>query len=44
MFAVGGTRDQPFVIGAKAGALPTVDYVWYVWKKGADGKIGFEQL
>ena len=28
----------------KKGDRTTVDYVWYVWKKGADGKIGFEQL
>jgi branched-chain amino acid transport system substrate-binding protein len=41
---------QPFhtVIGDisydKKGDRTTVDYVWYVWKQGADGKIGFEQL
>ena len=28
----------------KKGDRTTVDYVWYVWKKGEDGKIGFEQL
>ena len=28
----------------KKGDRTTVDYVWYVWKKGADGKVGFEQL
>ena len=28
----------------KKGDRTTVDYVWYVWKKGVDGKIGFEQL
>ena len=28
----------------KKGDRTTVDYVWYVWKKGPDGKIGFEQL
>jgi branched-chain amino acid transport system substrate-binding protein len=28
----------------KKGDRTTVDYVWYVWKKGADGKIGFEQM
>ena len=28
----------------KRGDRTTVDYVWYVWKKGADGKIGFVQL
>jgi branched-chain amino acid transport system substrate-binding protein len=28
----------------KKGDRTTVDYVWYVWKKGADGKIGFVQL
>ena len=28
----------------KKGDRTTVDYVWYVWKQGADGKIGFEQL
>jgi branched-chain amino acid transport system substrate-binding protein len=28
----------------KKGDRTTVDYVWYVWKKGTDGKIGFEQL
>ena len=26
------------------GDRTTVDYVWYVWKKGADGKINFEQM
>ena len=26
MFAVGGTRDQPFVIGTKAGALSPLDF------------------
>ncbi|RBP08590.1 branched-chain amino acid transport system substrate-binding protein [Roseiarcus fermentans] len=26
------------------GDRTTVDYVWYVWKKQPDGKIGFEQL
>jgi branched-chain amino acid transport system substrate-binding protein len=41
---------QPFhtVIGDisydNKGDRTTVDYVWYVWKQGADGKIGFEQL
>jgi branched-chain amino acid transport system substrate-binding protein len=28
----------------KKGDRTTVDYVWYVWKEGPDGKIGFEQL
>jgi branched-chain amino acid transport system substrate-binding protein len=28
----------------RKGDRTTVDYVWYVWKKEADGKIGFEQL
>jgi branched-chain amino acid transport system substrate-binding protein len=28
----------------KKGDRTTVDYVWYVWKKGPDGKIGFVQL
>ena len=28
----------------KKGDRTTVDYVWYVWKNGADGKVGFEQL
>ena len=28
----------------KKGDRTTVDYVWYVWKKGEDGKIGFEQM
>jgi branched-chain amino acid transport system substrate-binding protein len=28
----------------RKGDRMTVDYVWYVWRKGADGKIGFEQL
>src|SRR5579871_1385507 len=28
----------------KKGDRTTVDYVWYVWKKQPDGKIGFEQL
>ncbi len=28
----------------KKGDRTTVDYVWYVWKKGEDGKIGFVQL
>ena len=28
----------------KKGDRTTVDYVWYVWKKEPDGKIGFEQL
>jgi branched-chain amino acid transport system substrate-binding protein len=28
----------------KKGDRTTVDYVWYVWKKGADGKINFEQM
>jgi branched-chain amino acid transport system substrate-binding protein len=28
----------------KRGDRTTVDYVWYVWKKGPDGKIGFVQL
>src|ERR1700734_3256307 len=28
----------------KKGDRTTVDYVWYVWKKGTDGKIGFVQL
>jgi branched-chain amino acid transport system substrate-binding protein len=28
----------------KKGDRTTVDYVWYVWKKGPDGKVGFEQL
>ncbi len=26
------------------GDRTTVDYVWYVWKKEPDGRIGFEQL
>ena len=28
----------------KKGDRTTVDYVWYIWKKGADGKITYEQL
>src|ERR1700678_3465862 len=28
----------------KKGDRTTFDYVWYVWKKGADGKSGFVQL
>jgi branched-chain amino acid transport system substrate-binding protein len=28
----------------KKGDRTTVDYVWYVWKKGADGKISYEQI
>jgi len=28
----------------KKGDRTTVDYVWYVWKKEPDSKIGFEQL
>jgi len=28
----------------KKGDRTTVDYVWYFWKKGPDGKIGFVQL
>jgi len=28
----------------KKGDRTTVDYVWYVWKKGPNGKIGFVQL
>jgi branched-chain amino acid transport system substrate-binding protein len=28
----------------KKGDRTTVDYVWYVWKKGDDGKITFKQL
>ena len=28
----------------KKGDRTTVDYVWYVWKKGADGKIIYEQV
>ena len=28
----------------KKGDRTTVDYVWYVWKKGAEGKIGFVQF
>ena len=28
----------------KKGDRTTVDYVWYVWKKEPDGKIGFVQL
>jgi branched-chain amino acid transport system substrate-binding protein len=28
----------------KKGDRTTVDYVWYVWKKQPDGKIGFVQL
>jgi branched-chain amino acid transport system substrate-binding protein len=28
----------------KKGDRTTVDYVWCVWKKGADGKINFEQM
>ena len=28
----------------KKGDRTTVDYVWYVWKKGADGKITYVQL
>jgi branched-chain amino acid transport system substrate-binding protein len=41
---------QPFhtVIGDiaydKKGDRTTVDYVWYVWKKGDDGKITFHQM
>ena len=28
----------------KKGDRTTVDYVWYVWKKGDDGKITFKQM
>jgi branched-chain amino acid transport system substrate-binding protein len=28
----------------KKGDRTTVDYVWYVWKKGDDGKITFKQI
>ena len=28
----------------KKGDRTTVDYVWYVWKKGADGKITYVQM
>src|ERR1700690_2642987 len=28
----------------KKGDRTTVDYVWYVWKKGADGKISYGQI
>ncbi|MBV8594509.1 MAG: branched-chain amino acid ABC transporter substrate-binding protein [Caulobacteraceae bacterium] len=28
----------------KKGDRTTVDYVWYVWKKQPDGKIGFEMM
>ena len=28
----------------KKGDRTTVDYVWYVWKKGPDGKISYEQI
>ena len=28
----------------KKGDRTTADYVWYVWKKQADGKIAFEQM
>jgi len=28
----------------KKGDRTTVDYVWYVWKKGADGKITYSQM
>ncbi len=28
----------------KKGDRTTVDYVWYVWKKGADGKITYTQM
>ena len=28
----------------KKGDRTTVDYVWYVWKKDADGKITFQQM
>jgi branched-chain amino acid transport system substrate-binding protein len=28
----------------KKGDRTTVDYVWYVWKKGDDGKIGYKQI
>ena len=28
----------------KKGDRTTVDYVWYVWKKEPDGKIGFVRL
>jgi branched-chain amino acid transport system substrate-binding protein len=27
----------------KKGDRTTVDYVWYVWEKGADGKITYHQ-
>ena len=27
----------------KKGDRTNVDYVWYVWEKGADGKITFKQ-
>ena len=28
----------------KKGDRTNVDYVWYVWKKGADGKITYVQM
>jgi branched-chain amino acid transport system substrate-binding protein len=28
----------------KKGDRTTVDYVWYVWKKDADGKITYHQM
>ncbi|HLW93599.1 MAG TPA: branched-chain amino acid ABC transporter substrate-binding protein, partial [Roseiarcus sp.] len=28
----------------KKGDRTTVDYVWYVWKKGDDGKITYKQM
>ena len=28
----------------KKGDRTNVDYVWYVWKKGDDGKITFHQM
>jgi branched-chain amino acid transport system substrate-binding protein len=38
----------PTVIGDisydKKGDITKIDYVWYVWKKGADGKITYTQM
>jgi branched-chain amino acid transport system substrate-binding protein len=28
----------------KKGDLTKVDYTWYVWKKGDDGKITYKQM
>ena len=32
------------IVYDKRGDRTTVDYVWYFWKKGDDGKIMFKQM